>query len=123
MEAIDDTLMYHISWLLHEIGAYREQFKLTHRNGNSGLFYLDTIPDMAVSTMTDCGVPDILVMKYAKMSLCARRLCCLLRQVHTDDNLADVLTKPLGRQSFHRLIKEYLFRSPKPIKDARSTDN
>ena len=44
-------------------------------------------------------------------------------KVHTDDNLADVLTKPLGRQPFHRLIKEYLFRSPKSIKDARSTDN
>ena len=28
-EAIDDTLMYHKIRLLHEIGAYRERFKLT----------------------------------------------------------------------------------------------
>ena len=32
--------------------------------------------------------------------------------VNSEDNFADVLTKPLANQEFHKLIKPYLFRVP-----------
>ena len=33
--------------------------------------------------------------------------------IKSEDNFADVLTKPLGGQEFHTLVKPYLFRNPK----------
>lgn len=35
--------------------------------------------------------------------------------VPSDENIADICTKPLGTVLFHRLLKDYLFRRPKTV--------
>jgi hypothetical protein len=42
-------------------------------------------------------------------------------KIPSSENLADVLTKPLGRQQFHCLIRKYLFRVPKTLGTAVGT--
>ena len=42
-------------------------------------------------------------------------------KIPSTENLADVLTKPLGRQQFHCLIRKYLFRVPKTLGTAVGT--
>ena len=32
--------------------------------------------------------------------------------INSEDNYADILTKPLGNAAFHRLVKPLLFRTP-----------
>jgi len=36
----------------------------------------------------------------------------------SEDNVADICTKPLGRNAFHRLTNQYLFRIPKTLQRA-----
>jgi hypothetical protein len=37
----------------------------------------------------------------------------ILRHIRSTENFADLLTKPLAGETFHKLIKPYLFRNPK----------
>ena len=42
-------------------------------------------------------------------------------KIPSSENLADVLTKPLGRQQFHCLIRKYPYRVPKTLGTAVGT--
>ena len=40
--------------------------------------------------------------------------------IDSDQNIADVLTKPLGKQPFHKLVGPYLFRKPQTLINAQN---
>ena len=40
--------------------------------------------------------------------------------IDSDQNIADVLTKPLGKQLFHKLVGPYLFRKPQTLINAQN---
>ena len=40
------------------------------------------------------------------------------RHIESENNIADILTKPLGAKAFHQLIGDYLFRKPKTLLEA-----
>ena len=43
--------------------------------------------------------------------------------IRSENNMADLLTKPLGRVIFERLTSQYLFRKPKTVEGKTDVDN
>jgi hypothetical protein len=39
--------------------------------------------------------------------------------IRSEDNIADILTKPLPNQSFYKLSRKWLFRQPKYLEEIR----
>ena len=44
------------------------------------------------------------------------------KHIRSEDNLADLLTKPLGKAAFERLTSKYLFRNALTTKDDSKVD-
>ncbi len=59
------------------------------------------------------------VLKKKMLALCYHRVreavaarIIVYKHIRSERNLADILTKPLGGQAFHRLVEQILFRKP-----------
>ena len=71
-----------------------------------------------MSVVLNMTVPSS-VLKKKMLALCYHRVreaiaakIIVYRHIRSEYNKADLLTKPLGGQAFHTLVKEILFRTP-----------
>ena len=71
------------------------------------------------SIVLNCTIPSS-VLKKKHLSLSYNRVqeaCAagvlVFKYIKSEDNFADLLTKPLGGSEFCKLIKPHLFRNPK----------
>ena len=82
-----------------------------------------------MSVVLNTSVPSS-VLKKKHQAICYHRVreaiaAKILRFAHVASsmNVADILTKPLGNQAFHSLVKPYLFRAPYTLEKERKRDN